>query len=62
MPDSKFNSRKFILSAFVILVQTFMLYVKAIDAAAYNTLVISTLGLYFTGNIAEKSALVSGTK
>lgn len=58
MEDSLFTSRKFILTVFILLTNTFLLWKHVIVATEYNTLMISVLGLYFTGNVVEKIGLV----
>jgi cell division protein FtsW (lipid II flippase) len=52
--ESKYSSRKFILAAFVVICALALLVAKLIDPSTYMTLTGSTLGLYYTGNVAQK--------
>jgi hypothetical protein len=52
--ESKYASRKFGLTAFVILSSVAMVVFKVIDPSVWQTVTYATLGLYFTGNVTEK--------
>lgn len=54
--DERYLSRKFILAAFVILSSVPLLIFDLLPVTSYTTLVITTLGLYFTGNVAATVA------
>ena len=53
MDDNTYSSRKFILATGVILAAIPLLVLHYISPEVYLTLTGSTLGLYFTGNVAE---------
>lgn len=54
--DERYLSRKFILAVFVIVSSVPLLIFKLLPVTSYTTLVITTLGLYFTGNVAATIA------
>ncbi len=54
--DERYLSRKFILAAFVIVAAVPLLIYNILPAAFFNPLVMTTLGLYFTGNVAATVA------
>lgn len=62
MEDSKFSSRKFILTAFATLAPIALLAMHYIEPGVYADITKWVIGLYFTGNVVEKSSLVSGAK
>lgn len=52
--ESKFASRKFGITAFVLLSAIGLLVSKYISADVWLTATYATIGLYFTGNVTEK--------
>lgn len=59
MDDSRFASRKFILTAFAVLSPIALVMTHHIDATIYADITKWVIGLYFTGNVVEKLGLVS---
>lgn len=51
--SSKYASRKFMLATWVILAAAPMLYFKLVTGQLYFDIVVYTLGLYLTGNVAQ---------
>ena len=62
MDENRFASRKFILTTVAVLVPIFLVIFKVIEPNAYVELTKWVVGLYFTGNVVEKSTLVTGSK
>ncbi len=54
MEDNKFASRKFILTAFVVVVSVGLVVFGTITPSLYYSLNGTVLALYFTGNVADK--------
>lgn len=54
--DERYLSRKFILAAFVIVSSVPLLIFNVLPVAFYSPLIMTTLGLYFTGNVAATVA------
>jgi MFS-type transporter involved in bile tolerance (Atg22 family) len=54
--DEKYLSRKFILAVFVIISSISLLIFNLLPVTSYTTLVVTTLGLYYTGNVASSVA------
>ena len=52
MNDNRFASRKFILTAFLLLAALGLLIGKVIDPATWASTCTWVLGLYFTGSVA----------
>jgi hypothetical protein len=51
----KFTSRKFLIAAFVTLSATVLVALQFIPPSVYQTIVLGSLGLYATGNVAQKA-------
>lgn len=51
MIDAKFSSRKFILTAFLLVAALVLLVCKVIDQATWSSVTTWVLGLYITGNV-----------
>ena len=62
MEDNRFASRKFILTALAALIPIALLIFHYIDQGTYADITKWVIGLYFTGNVVEKSTLVTGAK
>ncbi len=62
MDENKYMSRKFGLTAFIVLISIPLLAFNLIPAAAYVNLNTIALGLYFTGNVAQKFLAESSPK
>lgn len=62
MEESKFSSRKFVLTAFAVLSPIVLLVFHYVEPAVYADITKWIIGLYFTGNVVEKSSLVTGAK
>lgn len=54
--DERHLSRKFILAVLVIISSISLLIFKLLPVTSYTTLVVTTLGLYYTGNVASSVA------
>lgn len=48
-----YASRKFLLAAWVVLTAIPLLYMKLITGELYFDIVVFTLGIYLTGNVAQ---------
>jgi hypothetical protein len=62
MEENRFSSRKFILAVMSLIAPMILVWFGKIDASTYSTISIGIAGLYYTGNVVEKSSLVSGSK
>lgn len=62
MNDNRFASRKFILTAFLLLAALGLLIGKVIDPATWASTCTWVLGLYFTGSVGATVAQRIGDK
>ena len=56
-----FASRKFIASIAALISAHWALYERLIESGDYKAIVIGTIGLYVTGNVAQKAVEKRGT-
>lgn len=62
MEDSRLSSRKFLLAAVAVVGTIPLVMFKYIDVPAYVEITKWVIGLYLTGNVAEKIGLVVTAK
>ena len=53
---SKFLSRKYLLTAFVLVVATVLVYMDKLSGETFMTLIMANLAIYGVGNVASKVA------
>lgn len=51
---NKYGSRKFIITLLTLLVNVWLVWEKVIDAATFKTIILGTVGVYITGNVAQR--------
>ena len=54
--QSKFLSRKYLLTAFVLVVATVLVYMDKLSGETFMTLIMANLAIYGVGNVASKVA------